>query len=258
MLLGASNVALGFRAAVRAARERLSAPLEVFAAIGHGRSFGNESSVFGRSLPGITGCGLWPRIQQCEPISTYAIVTDIGNDLAYGYEPWQLQVWLEESLAQLAAINAHVVITALPLETLRKLPEWEFVFFSRLFFPHRRIERARMLAYAEEMDARVERIARERKLTRCVPRHEWYGHDPIHIARGARREAWRTFCAAWRLDGELFPVPARVRKPPATPFDAPWRQRGRLVPEQRKFFGVHAGREQSCAQLDDGTRFFLY
>ena len=36
-----------------------SAPLEIFAADGHGRSYGMASRVLGRELPGILECRLW-------------------------------------------------------------------------------------------------------------------------------------------------------------------------------------------------------
>jgi hypothetical protein len=249
VLLGASNVVLGFRCAVRSARERLGAPLEVFGAIGHGRSYGVESNVYSRKLPAITNCNLWPAMRERPPAPTFAVVTDLGNDLAYGFAPAQIENWLERALDQLAAARAQIVITGLPLAALTKLPDWEFAFFSHLFFPRRRIDRRRVTAAVEELELRVERLAREREIARVEQRAAWYGHDPIHIARAARRDAWRTFTGAWRGVQGAESVAS---------FDAPWRQRGWLAPERRRLFGFEAGRAQPCARTADGTQFFLY
>jgi hypothetical protein len=249
VLLGASNAVLGFRCAVRAARAKLGAPLEVLAAVGHGRSYGVESSVFRRQLPAIASCGLWSELRERPASSTFAIVTDLGNDLAYGFAPDQVQAWLEESLDRLADAKAQVVITGLPLDAVKRLQPWKFKFFSRLFFPQRGLDQQHVTAAAEELDRRVDRLARERKLVRIVPRSEWYEHDPIHITLDARREAWSTYVASWR--------PRDVQRS-SVDFDAPWRQRGRLAPQQRKMFGRETGRAQPCARLADGTQFFLY
>jgi len=249
VLLGASNVVLGFRCAVRAARERVGAPLEVFAAIGHGRSYGVESSVFTRKLPAIASCNLWSTLRERPRMPTFAVVTDLGNDLAYGFEPEQVQAWLIQALDRLAAAQAQVVITGLPVEALRRLEPWKFEFFSRLFFPQRRIDRARVTAAAEELELRVDRLARDRKLARIVLRADWYEFDPIHIALGARREAWRAFVGPWKPRAELERGAA---------VDARWRQRGRFAPQQRQWLGYDTGRAQPCARLGDGTQFFLY
>lgn len=249
VFLGASNLVLGFESAVRAAREQLGAPLEVFSAHGHGRSYGTTGRVFGRALPATSACGLWNEIAARPALPTYAVVTDIGNDLAFGFEPAEVAEWVDACLAQLVAHDAQIVLTALPLETLQRLPTWEFRFFARLFFPHRGIEREQVLEAAEDLDLRLEQLARERKLVRLVPRSDWYGHDPIHVQSIARKEVWRTYVSPWRPK-------ARPKRVPE--FDAPWKQSGRLISRDRALFGRAAGRPQPCASLADGTRIFLY
>jgi hypothetical protein len=249
VLLGASNVVLGFCPAVRAARERLGAPLEVFAASGHGRSYGTTGRVFGRALPAISTCGLWSALAERPSLATFAVVTDVGNDLAFGFEPQEIEEWVDTCLAQLAGHGAQTVLTGLPLDALQRLPAWEFRFFSRLFFPGRSFERDDVLDAARDLDARLQRLARERKLVDLAPRPEWYGHDPIHVLRGARKEAWRTYMAPWE---------PKTRPKRAVPFDARWKQRGALIAAERTLFGRPAGRAQPCANLADGTRFFLY
>ena len=67
VLLGASNVAKGLGTLLETAHRVWGRPLELFAALGHGRSYGRDTSVFGRVLPGITECGLWRDLAERGP-----------------------------------------------------------------------------------------------------------------------------------------------------------------------------------------------
>ena len=68
VLLGASNLTKGISlildAADRGLDVRRGEGFEVMLAYGHGRSYGMDSSLFGRSLPGILDCGLWDATPQ--------------------------------------------------------------------------------------------------------------------------------------------------------------------------------------------------
>src|SRR4051794_31255557 len=59
VLLGASNVTIGFGVLTRLVRAGFRGPIDLRAALGHGRSYGAWSSLLVRSLPAITQCGLW-------------------------------------------------------------------------------------------------------------------------------------------------------------------------------------------------------
>ena len=84
VLLGASNLTKGIGTVVETACRTWGQPLEVHAALGHGRSYGRTTSLLGRQLPGILECGLWPALERTPGVPTAALVTDIGNDLLYG------------------------------------------------------------------------------------------------------------------------------------------------------------------------------
>ena len=90
ILLGASNLVLSFPTIVATARATWGEPIEFMAAMGHGRSYGKDTSVFGRKISGIFPCALWQDLQNRPPMPTTALVTDIGNDLLYGVTPDQL------------------------------------------------------------------------------------------------------------------------------------------------------------------------
>src|SRR5262249_46912085 len=81
VLLGASNLTLGIGTVLGSAANVWGSPLEVLAALGHGRSYGRATSVMGRQLPGIRECGLWPALGVDGQLPTAALVTDIGNDV---------------------------------------------------------------------------------------------------------------------------------------------------------------------------------
>jgi hypothetical protein len=237
VLLGASNLAIGLNAAASAARSRLGAPLEVFAAAGRGRSYGQVSRFLGRVLPGIDACGLWRALDASPAAPTYALVTDLGNDLAFGASAEQVQGWLEVSLARLAAHGAQTVITGLPLATVERISPVAFRFWAKLLFPWHAIERSRLLEQARELEARLEKLASERGLAKVDPQLEWYGRDPIHVRSARRAEAWRRYVSPWSGAESVEPH-ARVK------FDGwPWY-------EQVRLFGFECGRAQPCARFE--------
>ncbi len=245
VLLGASNLAIGLRAVLSAARARLGAPLEVLAALGRGRSWGTDSSFLVRRMPGIVTCGLWRALAAGDPRPAWALVTDVGNDLPFGAPPATILGWVEEALDRLERARASTVITSLPLENLRRLPAWEFELWRRLIFPLHRTSREQVLAGAEVVDAGLRRLALERSLVLVELQPEWYGLDPIHVRRSRRHEAWGRILSPW---GEPTHAMASTELPGA------WRQ----VPERRWILGIQGGRPQPGLRLADGTTLGLY
>lgn len=244
MLLGASNLTFGLRAAADAARAKLGGPVDVLAACGKGRSYALRSCFVVRTLPGIDSCGLWRALEAAGERPTFAVVTDLGNDLAFGASAEQVAGWLDGVLARLAGHGARTVLTGLPLASLRRIGPIEFTFWKHLFFPTRRVDRARLLEQAPELDARVAELARRYGLPKVDPEPDWYGLDPIHVRRGRRAEAWSAFVARWSDAPPNGAAPAKLR--------------GSLWYEQVRLFGLETGRAQPCAALADGTTFSLY
>jgi hypothetical protein len=245
VLLGASNLAIGLDAVLRAAASRLGAPLEVLAALGRGRSYGTDSWFLVRRMPGIADCGLWRSLVEGGRRPTWALVTDVGNDLPFGVAPETILGWVEAALDRLERAGARTVITSLPLENLRRLPAWEFELWRRLIFPLHRTSRERVMGGAEMVDAGLRRLARERSIALAQMQPQWYGLDPIHVRRTRRDEAWDRILAGW---GEP------VRAVPAARLPGAWRQ----VPERRWILGIEGGRSQPCLRLEDGTTLSLF
>ena len=77
--------------------------------MGLGRSYGQRSTVLGRSLPGITECGLWPALQHGSgPV--HALITDVGNDVIYGVPVDRIVAWGSTCVDRLHAARRMVTL----------------------------------------------------------------------------------------------------------------------------------------------------
>ena len=192
MAVGASNLTRGFHAIVATARSVWGPDVEVLAALGHGRSYGGPSTFLVRGLPGILQSGLWRELESHPPAPTRALVTDVGNDIMYGYPPAQILEWVDECVARLQRFTPDVVVTGLPHAAVAGLPPARYLLFRSVFFP-----RCRLTLDAD--DARRRRGGRgppgrsppNRGARSCRLKPEWYGFDPIHIRPGMWNAAWQ-------------------------------------------------------------------
>jgi hypothetical protein len=249
--LGASNLTRGFATVVNTARAAWGEPIEILAALGHGRAYGMRSSFLFRSLPGIRECGLWRQLDALPQARIRALVTDIGNDVLYGAAPDALLAWVQDCVTRLQSRRADVTIMGLPLENARRVSNARYLFFRSLLVPSCRLGLAEVLARCEALDAGVAELARAAGLRLVRQRPEWYGLDPLHI----RPRLW---AAAWReiLLGESAATDERGRTPGQKPL-------GRLrlylaAPERRRLFGVERTRVQPALRTSGGTRLWLY
>src|SRR5262249_14377181 len=101
VVLGASNLTRGFPALLRVARGAWGDGLEVFGALGHGRSYGKRSHVLFRGLPGILESGLWPQLEAQPRLPGRALLTDVGNDILYHVPVDTILAWVAECVARL-------------------------------------------------------------------------------------------------------------------------------------------------------------
>jgi len=249
VFLGASNVVRAISTIVETAELIWEPPLDVLAACGHGRSYGQTSRVLGRSLPGILQCGLWEDLQRRPALPTAALVTDIGNDILYGASVVQIADWVEQSLARLSGVCDRIVVTELPLARIGSVTSWQYRVIRWLLFPGSRVTFADAMQRARELNARVIELAAQYRAALQSPRREWYGLDPIHI----RRPSWS---AAWC---EILSVAGQRR--PAHPARGSWRRWWRLRrqrPQSRRLFGIAQRREQPACTLSGGSVISLY
>jgi len=245
--VGASNLTRGFHTIVATARTVWGPDVEVLAALGHGRSYGGPSTFLARRLPGILQSGLWRELESHRPSPTRALVTDVGNDIMYGYSPAQILEWVDECVARLRQFTADIVITGLPHAAVTGLPAGRYLLFRSVFFPRCRLTLDQTMRAGAEIEAGLQAIAANRGVSFLRLKHEWYGLDPIHI----RPRMWK---AAWEeiLCGE---------HPAASGRRVPGREAVRLyclLPEQAAFLGRERHTPQRGVVLRRGGRVWLY
>jgi hypothetical protein len=250
ILLGASNLVLSFPTIVATARSTWDEPVEFMAAMGHGRSYGKDTSVFGRKIPGIFPCALWQDLQNRPPLPTAALVTDIGNDLLYGVAPDQLLEWVVRCIDRLQEANASVVVTQLPIENLDGLGEARFRFFRQILFPRNRFTLSELKSLARSVNDRLVELGESRKIPVIPVSSAWYGFDPIHLTRRARRVAWPLLLSSWRA----------VEVPFAMPRLSLWTAAYLVTrsPLERSLLGFRQRAAQPSGRLADGSTISLY
>jgi len=251
ILLGASNLAGGLPVVVETARQLFGSPPDIYAALGHGRSYGTASRFAWRRLPGILPCRVWDVLgERAASGPTYAVVTDIGNDIIYGASPDTLIGWVAECLTRLHTLGARTVMTQLPLPGLRAMSRRRYRLLRRIFYPFCRMPYTIVLERAEEVARRLIDLAGEFEVPLIEMRDEWFGPDAIHIAPQHAATAWGEILGTW--------IDAR----PVGGCPAP-SLRTRLIvrrarPETRWVFGRRLHRRQPAARLPDGTLLSLY
>jgi hypothetical protein len=243
--LGASNLTRGLHSVVSAARTTWGAEVELLAALGHGRSYGAPSRLAWRALPGILQSGLWRQLETVPARVTRALVTDVGNDVLYGFDVERILDWVEQVLERLERTTHDVVVTGLPLHSVRRLSKAKFLLFRTLLVPACRLSLTEVLERAERVDAGLARLAAGRGLRFCTLRPEWYGFDPIHM----RPRCWQT---AWQeLLGAHGPTPGLAERWEALRLYA-------RFPERQWLAGLECVTPQHGQALPAGARLWLY
>lgn len=247
ILLGASNLRASLPWILDHVRRRAGGPIEALAACGHGRSYGAPSRFLGvRRLPGIAGCGLWRELGRRPPLPTFALVTDVGNDLAYGAGVEETAGWVAACLDRLAGPETEIVLTLLPLARLERLSARQVRLAAALLFPGRAVPWPVLLDHARDLDERLRRLGRERGAHLVEPAADWYGLDPIHLRRRRRREIWSRVISPEVFPEIVGPAPlGRARIP-------------LLGAAEARLCGIALRRPQPAVRLADGTTVALY
>ncbi len=250
ILLGASNLTRSLATVVPTAEHVWGSPLEVLAALGHGRSYGMTSRVLGRSLLGIKHCGLWESLDRSPPAPTAALITDVGNDLLYGAAPELILEWVAECFDRLASRSARTTITLLPIASTAAMSDWFYFLLRTCTYPKCRLSRSTVLERAEKLNAGLKLFAAARGAACVELSASWYGLDPIHIRRGAWQAAWSTILGAWSE--------TPTRAPRSRGSLRRWLDFKRLAPEKKWHFGREFTAIQPAARLRSGTTIALY
>lgn len=200
VVLGASNVSRGLARLAAATTARQSGPVDLFVAAGHGRSYGANSRVLMRRLPSILGCGLWRALDR-ERVdhgrNVQALVTDIGNDLLYGFTVEQVAAWVRESLARLSARGATIAVTRLPLESVARVGPLRYRALRTLYVPGCPLSLHALKDAVARLDAEVVAAATDFGAAVLDQPGDWYGLDAMHIRHRCLDTLWHQACDAW-------------------------------------------------------------
>lgn len=241
--LGASNLTRGFQTVVATARSAWGPHVEVVAALGHGRSYGSDSLFLARRLPGILQSGLWRQLEAAPRASTRALVTDVGNDILYGFSAQQVLAWVDDALERLQRLTHDIVLTDLPLVSIRGLSRAKFYAFRSVLAPSCRLSFERVLEVAERVNAGLAELADARNVRLFRLRPSWYGFDPIHMRPALWRPAWQEILGAHRAADGSGAEALRLYF---------------MRPERRWLFGVEQFTRQSGTPLARGAHVWLY
>lgn len=244
--LGASNLTRGFPHLVAAARSWSGPDVEVLAALGLGRSYGVESRVLARTLPGILDCGLWSALARRPEVSTRALVTDVGNDILYGAPPERILDWVEDALGRLRRVTADIVVAGLPLDSIRRLSAAKFLAFRTILYPPCRLPLTRVRHDAERIAEGLAGLAASHGAHFVALRPDWYGFDPVHVRPARWAESWQTI-----LRGEPTPDGARPSLSEMIRLHA-------MTPERQRLFGIERTKAGHGLRLPYGGRVWLY
>ena len=244
--LGASNLTRGLGTVVATARAAWGPGVEVVAALGHGRSYGAHSRVVVRTLPGILQSGLWRKVESLPVVPTRGLITDVGNDILYGFSAQQTLTWVEEALGRLQSLTDDIVLTDLPLASIRRLSRAKFLAFRSIMVPSCRLPLDQIVERAERVNAGLAELAAARGVRFFHLNPDWYGFDPIHIRAAAWRTAWQEILGS-RVAGNGYRG-SRVEA-----------LRLFLMPPERQWlFGFERFSPQSGRALPSGCRVWLY
>ena len=216
------------------------------AALGHGRSYGAPSRFIVRTLPGILKSGLWAELERRSQMTTRGLVTDVGNDILYGFSVERTLGWVEEVLVRLSRVTQDIILTDLPLASVRRLSNLRFLAFRSVFVPSCRLSLSQVIERAEQVNDGLVTLAETygARLVRLDP--AWYGFDPIHIRPSLWRPVWQQI-----LDAQ--PPEESSRRSAIESVKLYF-----MRPERRWLFGVEQVTPQSGVALRSGGQVWLY
>ena len=248
VVLGASNVSRGLSRLVAAVESRAPGA-DLFVAAGHGRGYGVNTRVAARRLPSILGSGLWRALDRHGGEPPAALITDVGNELLYGFPAEQIASWVRESVRRLADRGATVAITRLPMAGITTVGGVRYRALRTFFVPGCRLSLADLKESATRLDADLQTIAGDYGGRIIEQPAHWYGLDTLHVRRRHLDDLWQAACRAWGFPALETSVRSSV---------ADWVKVGTKAAEVRSLAGVMRFTRQPVLQLRSGGMLSLY
>ncbi|PTN11426.1 hypothetical protein C8R11_11096 [Nitrosomonas aestuarii] len=253
---------MSLRLIIQLLQRHCGSPSEVLVAAGHGRSYGQNSQVLVRELPGIVRSGLWRQFYSEESQRllqpNYAFLTDIGNDILYGFSSAQILHWVAWCIHRLHGRSARIVMTNLPMASIASLSERRFKLLRNLFYPSCRLSRNEVVDRAWAVHQGLNELTKRYPLTVHEPDPQWMSMDSIHVSfwkRYAYYEQLFTCFANTDSFSRNHVVPVS-KDDDLKPLLLPWRRRPQFA--VRKVLGKIKHVSQPSGYFDDQTSVSLY
>lgn len=201
VLLGASNLVLGWQAVIDSLRQVTAAPINLNVALGMGRSYVKTSAFWFRQLPAIRDCGLWDQLPRDSSNPPLVLITDLGNDIVYQFQPDQIAATVRDCIRRILdwRSDAKIVMTGLPLASLTRAGRLQFQIARTIMFPGCRLSRTSILERSTSLDQLARQVAVEVNIPVVEPEPYWYGYDAIHVLPKFRAAAFQKYFAAFDL-----------------------------------------------------------
>ena len=240
-LFGASNLWLSRRAALAAVRRRFQGPLEIGLACGPGRSYGltagNPLVRYG-ALRDVDFQSTGPAA------SDLAILTDVGNDIAYNQTPETALAWIADFSERLEAEGAEVVLTGVPVESLRGLPWWLFFVLRTLYYAGQKVTQDDVLQRLADVEGGLRDLATQRGYLFLPTDPVWYGFDRFHLRSAHYDACWNQWLERLR--------PTVSESGPPT-----WNQIRQLRPNEYWYRGQPRSSQGEYDKVMAETRIFV-
>lgn len=216
VLLGASNLSLGWPRLADQVASAVTSPLRVYTAYGMGRSYCGERSGFACwQLPGILKSGIWDALESVESDNSdcYALITDLGNDLVYGKSPQEVVDAANECVARLRRWNSdcRIVMTRPPTASVETVGRFRFGVCRWILFPKCPLSLPEVKAATVELDGRLVELANDLQVRISEPLLDWYGLDPIHVKRRYQTTAFSRMIQHWQSEHTPTPPASAIR-----------------------------------------------
>lgn len=202
ILLGASNLTLGWKPMLRALQQTVPGDIDLRVCLGMGRSYIDWSAVLFRRLPGIVQCGLWENLPASGSKSPLVLMTDIGNDIAYSRAPEQIFQTVQECRKRILAWRpeARIAMSGLPLESVESVGKTRFLLMRTIMFPGCTMSFQQICHRSRALNRMLENFVATNGIPFVNPEGRWYRMDPIHVIPPLREMVFRKFFSLWNLD----------------------------------------------------------
>ena len=259
--LGASNLSRGLSRLVTICRRCTSKPIDLFAGAGHGRSYGANSRIWSRRLPSILGSGLWRSLDRyfgsdaLNSTTRLAVITDIGNDLLYGFSVEQIVIWVEEIVFRLQQRGFDVVITQLPIESIQAMGSLRFHVLKSILVPGCQHSLKAIKDQSLQLNNEISSLSKSHRVTILRQPGSWYGIDAIHVKRSCLNKLWQCVGDGWQ---KMSQEQDGMRESDEFCGWQEWSRLGVASAEVRSLGGLMFFTPQPALQLADTTRIYLY